>query len=118
MFNPLVVQFVKKIIEQKMTALAKIGRNSFPTNIDFTTYTLRYNKMHWVQIDSLEEHWKPARIGIGFDPEGLYSDDTDQPCPIRHPTCARLSAARVLEAARRQGRRGVGRDCHVIGARL
>ena len=33
-----------------------------PREIDFVTYTLKYNKMNWLRIDQLEEHWEKSRI--------------------------------------------------------
>ena len=33
-----------------------------PAEVRFVTYTLRYNKSFWVQIDGLEEHWEKASV--------------------------------------------------------
>jgi len=49
-------------IEHRLDSIAKAGRNTTPRKIKFTTWTLRYNHMHWVTVDSLGEHWKRARI--------------------------------------------------------
>ena len=49
-------------IEQRMTSLARSGRQQVPQEIHFVTPTLRYNRMHWVTINALEEHWVPARV--------------------------------------------------------
>jgi pimeloyl-ACP methyl ester carboxylesterase len=46
----------------RLDELAAKGRNPAPTEVRFTTWTLRYNKMHWIEIDGLEEHWKRARV--------------------------------------------------------
>ncbi|MEZ5303771.1 MAG: hypothetical protein R3F11_24470, partial [Verrucomicrobiales bacterium] len=43
-------------------AAAAAGRDRFPRNIRFTTWTLRYPSMHWVQIDAMQEHWARARV--------------------------------------------------------
>ena len=45
------------------------GRDTMPGTIHFTTWTLRYNRMHWVTVDAMSEHWKRARL------EALYADD-------------------------------------------
>jgi hypothetical protein len=49
-------------IEHRLTAIAGPGRDSRPLRVRFVTYTLRYNRMHWVRIDGMTEHWEPARI--------------------------------------------------------
>ncbi len=33
-----------------------------PSHVRFTTWTLRYNTMKWVQVDGLERHWQRARV--------------------------------------------------------
>lgn len=50
------IELDKRIDEQ----LAK-GRDEVPAKIRFTTWTLRYNRMFWVQLDGLEHHWNRAR---------------------------------------------------------
>ena len=52
----------RNIIDASLAALAKRGRNTTPNTIHFETHTLRYNRMHWVQVDGLIEHWKPASV--------------------------------------------------------
>lgn len=49
-------------IEKRFTKLMENGRNPIPDKIRFTTFTLRYNRMNWVQIDGLEKHWERARV--------------------------------------------------------
>ncbi|TWU26577.1 hypothetical protein Pla52o_04300 [Novipirellula galeiformis] len=51
-----------KRIESKLANLAIHGRDRAPTSIDFTTYTLRYNRSFWLTIDELAEHWKRASV--------------------------------------------------------
>ena len=68
----------KKIIEADMNSLAKRGRNSLPRKIHFETYTLKYNSMHWLQIESLGEHWKKARVDAEIRDDGtinMYCDN-------------------------------------------
>ncbi|MCP4509978.1 MAG: prolyl oligopeptidase family serine peptidase, partial [Fuerstiella sp.] len=52
------------IIEDSMASLAKIGRNTNPKRLQFETSTLKYNRMHWLTVDSLIEHWKPASVSV------------------------------------------------------
>lgn len=49
-------------IEQRMESLATLASAEVPRHIDFTTQTLRYNRMHWVHVEGLNEHWKTARV--------------------------------------------------------
>lgn len=49
-------------IEERMRSLARVGREWQPLDIEFTTYTLRYNRLHWLTIDGLEEHWQRAHV--------------------------------------------------------
>ncbi len=49
-------------IEQELAELGKTGRSSVPTEIDFTTYSLRYARNAWIEIEGLKEHWTESRI--------------------------------------------------------
>ena len=52
----------KPIINAKLDAIAARGRDPYPRKIRFTTWSLAYNQMKWVTIDSLEQHWERARL--------------------------------------------------------
>ncbi len=52
----------KAEINQRIDRIASDGRNPVPAKVCFTTWTLRYNRSHWVEIDGLEQHWERARI--------------------------------------------------------
>ncbi|MEW4529692.1 hypothetical protein [Maioricimonas sp. JC845] len=49
-------------IERRLTSLAERGRERFPQTVQFVTYTLKYNRMHWVTVDALEQHWERAFV--------------------------------------------------------
>ncbi|MBL6765668.1 MAG: hypothetical protein ISQ14_12005 [Verrucomicrobiae bacterium] len=49
-------------IERRLASIAQRGRNPAPQTVKFATYTLRYNRSHWVQLDALGEHWERAVI--------------------------------------------------------
>jgi dienelactone hydrolase len=57
----------KREVERRLASLARKGRESFPEEINLVTYTLKYNKMNWVTIDGLGEHWKKAWVHAEFD---------------------------------------------------
>src|SRR5262245_34778277 len=52
----------KQEINRRIDAIAARGRAVMPARVRFTTWTLRYDQMHWVQLDSLERHWERARV--------------------------------------------------------
>lgn len=56
------------VARQVGTAVDK-GKNTDPRKVRFTTYTLRQNRMKWVTVFGLEQHWKQARV------EAQYIDD-------------------------------------------
>ena len=49
-------------LSQMIDAIAAKGRNQWPRQIRFTTWTLQYNRMRWVVVDGLEKHWERARV--------------------------------------------------------
>lgn len=49
-------------IERRLAEIVARGRNRTPARVDFVTYTLRYNRMHWLTVDELAEHWSDGAI--------------------------------------------------------
>ncbi len=49
-------------INKRIDSIVSKGRNPVPMHVKFTTYTLRYNKMFWVTVDGLEQHWEKAIV--------------------------------------------------------
>lgn len=54
-------------IESRMERLARNGRTSVPESIRFRTMTLRYHRMHWIDVRGLDEHWKVASVDATVD---------------------------------------------------
>lgn len=52
----------KVAIDAEMDAIVERGRDPYPRRVRFVTYTLRYDRMKWIQVDSLEHHWEEGRI--------------------------------------------------------
>ncbi len=48
--------------DEIMRQLARHTRNPQREQVQFTTYTLKYNRCHWVAIDALDEHYKKATV--------------------------------------------------------
>ncbi len=62
----------KEEIDRRIDKLAEQGRQAVPFRVRFTTWTLRYNRCFWLQIDGLGEHWERARVdadAAGFEEE-------------------------------------------------
>ena len=57
----------KQIVDDSLQQLAVSGRKRMPKVIRFETYTLKYNRMHWVTVDAMGEHWKPATVIAQID---------------------------------------------------
>jgi pimeloyl-ACP methyl ester carboxylesterase len=58
-------------INRRIDSIVAAGRDPVPDRVRFATWTLRYNRSAWVQIDGLEHHWERATIVADLDPEGL-----------------------------------------------
>lgn len=55
-------------LNRRIDALANRGRDKSPQTVKFSTYSLRYNRMAWVQVDALDEHWAEGRVIARQDP--------------------------------------------------
>ena len=58
-------------VERRMQSLAKSGRDWQPFDLEFVTYTLRYNRLHWLTVDGLAEHWSRGRVSAALAEEGV-----------------------------------------------
>ncbi len=75
-------------IEARMALLAEVGLDRYPESLEFVTYTLAYNRMHWLTVDGLEEHWEPSRVIADVDASAgriasrcTGSDESDRRLP-------------------------------------
>jgi hypothetical protein len=60
---------VREEINRRIDRIAARGRERVPQRVRFVTYTLRYNRSFWVQMDALEEHWQKASVDASLDRE-------------------------------------------------
>ncbi len=59
-------------INRRIDSIVRVGRDPVPVKVRFTTWTLRYNRSFWVQVDGLEQHWEQARVDADlFGRDGL-----------------------------------------------
>lgn len=49
-------------ITQKLDQLAETGRERLPLELRFATYTLKYNRVHWLTVTGLGQHWEQAAV--------------------------------------------------------
>src|SRR5581483_5579285 len=54
-------------LAKMLDEIAARGRDPYASRIHFTTWTLAYNRMKWVTIDSLGQHWERARVNAELD---------------------------------------------------
>jgi hypothetical protein len=59
----------KQIIDAQIAKWAEEVTPGPVTEIDFVTYTLRYNRADWIRILGLTEHWTAAHIKADLDTE-------------------------------------------------
>jgi len=52
----------KREIESRMASLAAAATTALPRLIEFTTYTLKHHRLHWIDIERLGEHWAQAHV--------------------------------------------------------
>jgi hypothetical protein len=101
----------KAEINGRIDLLAERGREHPPTLIKFTTWTLRYNGMAWLRIDSLHQHWEKATVTVHrFDTQGpnIQTSNVDAlslvfgprefPFPPPTPVFARPEAPRTISS--------------------
>ena len=53
-----------KIIEAKLAEWAEKGIDHSPSSVQLVTFTLQYNRMHWLTIDGMKQQWEEARIVV------------------------------------------------------
>jgi dienelactone hydrolase len=52
----------KEELDRRIDSIVKHGRDLIPMHVLFHTWTLRYPRMRWVQIDGMEKHWSRAEV--------------------------------------------------------
>ena len=64
-------------IDRRLDAIASAGRDPYPAEIRFVTFSLKYNRLKWVVVDSLEQHWEEARVLAKQVPGGVEVKTTN-----------------------------------------
>lgn len=87
----------KIVINERMDAIAAKGRDPLPSEVKFTTWTLRYNKQNWVTVNGLEEHWERARVNAVIVGDNLIRIQTTN---VSHLTLEMPAGLCPLDAAK------------------
>jgi dienelactone hydrolase len=58
-------------LQARLDQIVAQGRNPVPPEIRFTTWMLRYNRMFWITIDSMEREWERARANAKIDGQSI-----------------------------------------------
>ena len=61
-------------VDRRIDSIMALGRNPMPLDVRFTTYTLRYNRMNWVTVDELGEHWEKASVRASIQPNPFNAE--------------------------------------------
>lgn len=86
----------KKEINAFVDAAATKGRDTLPTRVRFTTWTLRYNKMDWVRVEGLQKHWERARVTANYMAQGNIGVVTAQTENVQSLAFDRADIGRVV----------------------
>lgn len=57
----------KEEVARRIDQIAARGRDPFPENVHFVTYTLRYPTSYWVTVQGMRHHWEQARVDAQLD---------------------------------------------------
>ncbi|HEV3165959.1 MAG TPA: prolyl oligopeptidase family serine peptidase [Isosphaeraceae bacterium] len=64
-------------VDRRLDSLALKGRQRVPRQVSLVTYTLKYNRMNWVAIEALGEHWKKAEVHARIEGNSRVSIKTE-----------------------------------------
>lgn len=65
----------QKEIEAKLAEWAVKGIDHTPSQVQLVTFTLKYNRMHWLTIEGMKQHWEEARV-VAKPVDGLLEVST------------------------------------------
>jgi hypothetical protein len=66
----------KLALAAKVDVAAEKGAPEAPEDVRLATFTLRYNRMDWVEITGLEKHWEQAHVRARHSGKGTLNLDT------------------------------------------
>lgn len=63
-------------VDKRLASIVERGRDRLPRTVHFTTYTLRYPKLAWIEVSGLEEHWIEAQVNARIIGDRRVAADT------------------------------------------
>ena len=66
----------KETLDRLVDAAAERGRPAAPERVRFVTYTLRYDRLDWVQVTGLAAHWREASVDAARRGPGMIEMKT------------------------------------------
>jgi len=63
----------KRELNERIDAIVAKGRDPVPPLVRFTTWTLRYPRCYWVEVQGLGEHWKQATVEARVSETGVQA---------------------------------------------
>ncbi len=66
----------KKELDRRLLEQAVRGKPARPAKVRFTTYTLRYHRMDWLEIEALDKHWSRADLDAELADGGMLQAKT------------------------------------------
>ncbi|MCI0705254.1 MAG: hypothetical protein L0241_29700, partial [Planctomycetia bacterium] len=58
----------KEEVNKLVDAIVEKGKPEWPAEVKFVTYTVRYNRCAWVEVERLDKHWERGEV------HGTYKD--------------------------------------------
>jgi pimeloyl-ACP methyl ester carboxylesterase len=68
---------VRQQLQDRLDQLAAKGRTRVPSEIRFTAWTLRYNRMFWLTVDAMGETWERARVSATIEGDAVAMTTTN-----------------------------------------
>jgi hypothetical protein len=65
----------KQEIARRLNLIEQQIQPGVPRKVHLTTMTLRYSKMHWIEVTGMQQHWSPAIIDASVKPQSTDSGE-------------------------------------------
>jgi hypothetical protein len=97
-----------KVVSKWLKEKEAVGKIAVPTEVHFVTFTLKYNRMNWVRLDRLKQHFEKARIDAklnsnsieistsNIDSFHLHFNKAECPLPVGQPVKVILNGQEIL----------------------
>jgi Prolyl oligopeptidase family len=73
----------KRTINEKIDTIVARGKTVTPRIVSFSTYSLRYNKVAWIEILGMKKHWERAKVFAEITANGEIIINTENVTSLR-----------------------------------